>query len=80
MLLTAAISTATDAPSCAQPRCSIARDPRREAHTTYTAVAPKAVFTMRTLATGAAPAPDFSAQILASPTGQPAANTANPES
>jgi len=37
-------------------------------HTIYTAVAPKAVFTMRTLATRATPAPDFSAQIPAAET------------
>ncbi len=38
-------------------------DPRPENHMIYTAVAPKAVFTMRTLTTRATPAPEFSAQI-----------------
>jgi hypothetical protein len=74
-LPTAAFSTATSAPSLAQPRCSTARDPRRENHTTYTAVAPKAVFTMRTLATRAAQAPEFSAQI---PTAQTEKQQVNP--
>ena len=47
----AAFSTSSSASSCAEPRCSIARDPRREDHTICTAVAPDAVFTVRTYAT-----------------------------
>jgi hypothetical protein len=39
--------------SRAEPRCSIWRDPRREDHTICTAVAPEAVFTVRTYATTA---------------------------
>ena len=38
------------ASSCAEPRCSISRDPRRDDHTTCTAVAPDTVFTVRTYA------------------------------
>ena len=33
--------------SCADPTCSIDRDPRREDHTICTAVAPDVVFTVR---------------------------------
>src|SRR5690606_34251782 len=33
--------------SCADPRCSILRDPRRDEYTICTAVAPEAVFTVR---------------------------------
>lgn len=44
----AAFSAASSASSWAEPRCSIDRDPRREDHTTCTAVAPEAVFTVRT--------------------------------
>ena len=36
------------ASSCADPRCSMSRDPRREECTICTAVAPDAVFTVRT--------------------------------
>jgi hypothetical protein len=43
----AAFSTSSPALSCADPRCSIWRDPRREDHTTCTAVAPDVVFTVR---------------------------------
>ena len=39
------------APSCAEPMCSMFRDPRREDHTICTAAAPNAVFTVRTYAT-----------------------------
>lgn len=44
---TAAFSASSSASWCADPRCPIARDPRREDHTTYTAVAPDVVFTVR---------------------------------
>ena len=43
----AAFSASSSVSSCADPRCSISRDPRREDHTTRTAVAPDAVFTVR---------------------------------
>jgi hypothetical protein len=38
--------------SCAEPMCSMSRDPRREECTICTAVAPDAVFTVRTYGTG----------------------------
>ena len=41
-----AFSASSSASSCADPRCSISRDPRREDHTTCTAVAPDVVFTV----------------------------------
>src|ERR1700756_5253012 len=44
---------------------SIRRAPRRENHTICTALAPEAVFTVRTYATPAAYEPRFSAQISA---------------
>ena len=44
----AAFNAANSASSWAEPRCSIERDPRREDHTICTAVAPEAVFTVRT--------------------------------
>jgi hypothetical protein len=40
----AALSAFSSASSCADPRCSISRDPRRDDHTTCTAVAPDFVF------------------------------------
>ena len=43
----AAFSASSSASSCADPRCSISRDPRRDDHTTCTAVAPDVVFTVR---------------------------------
>ena len=43
----AAFSASSSASSCADPRCSISRDPRREAHTTCAAVASDVVFTVR---------------------------------
>ena len=43
--------------------CSIERDPRRDDHTTCTAVAPELVFTVRTYATQAPYGPPPSAQI-----------------
>ena len=43
----AAFSDSSSASSCADPRCSISRDPRREDHTTCTAVAPDDAFTVR---------------------------------
>ncbi len=47
-LAAAAFSAATPASSCAEPRCSILRDPRRVDHTICTAVAPEDVLTVRT--------------------------------
>jgi hypothetical protein len=47
----AAFRASSSASSCADPGCSIPRDPRRDDHTTCTAVAPDAVFTVRTYAT-----------------------------
>lgn len=44
----AAFSASRSASSCAEPRCSMLREPRRDDHTTWTAVAPEAVFTVRT--------------------------------
>jgi len=44
----AAFSNSTCAPSCADPRCSISRDPQWEEYTICTAVAPDDVFTVRT--------------------------------
>ena len=38
-------------PARADPKCSISRDPRREDHTTCTAVAPDLVLTVRTYGT-----------------------------
>ena len=49
----AAVSSSTWPAVCAEPRCSIFRDPRREDHTICTAVAPEVVFTVRTYATTA---------------------------
>ena len=47
----AAFSASSSASSCADPRCSISRDPRRDDHTTCGAVAPDFVFTVRTYGT-----------------------------
>jgi hypothetical protein len=47
------LSAATAAPSCADPRSSICRDPHREDHTTRTTVAPDDDRTVRTYATAA---------------------------
>src|SRR5262245_57239635 len=44
----AALSAASSASSWAEPRCSMLREPRRVDHTICTAVAPDAVFTVRT--------------------------------
>jgi hypothetical protein len=49
----AVLSAANSTSSWAEPRCSIEREPRRQAHTICTAVAPEAVFTVRTNATSA---------------------------
>ena len=50
--LPAAAFNASSSPSSwADPTCSILRDPRREDYTICTAVAPDAVFTVRTYAT-----------------------------
>jgi hypothetical protein len=43
-----AFKTSSPAPSCADPMCSMSRVPRREEDTNCTAVAPDAVFTVRT--------------------------------
>jgi hypothetical protein len=59
------LSASTSPPSCAEPRCSIWRDPRRVDHTICTAVAPEAVFTVRTYATSAPYEPRISVQISA---------------
>jgi hypothetical protein len=56
----------TSAPLCADPRCSISRDPRREEYTICTAVAPEDVLTLRTYGdtrTHYGPASPASAQI-----------------
>ena len=45
-----AVSNSTSASLCADPRCSIARQPRRNEYTIWTAVAPGNVFTVRTYA------------------------------
>ncbi len=50
----AAFNAANSCSSCAEPTCSIERDPRRDHHTICTAVAPGAVVKMRTQATTAA--------------------------
>jgi hypothetical protein len=46
-LLRRGFSASSSASSCADPRCSISRDPRREDYTTCTAVAPDVVLTVR---------------------------------
>jgi hypothetical protein len=43
-----AFSAASSSSSCADPMCSISREPRRDECTICTAVAPDAVLTMRT--------------------------------
>ena len=45
------LQASSSASSCAEPMCSIFRDPRRNDHTIWTAVAPDEVFTVRTYAT-----------------------------
>lgn len=47
----AAFSASSSALSCADPRCSICRDPRRDDHTTCTAVAPDLVLAVLTYGT-----------------------------
>jgi hypothetical protein len=47
----AAFRASNSASSCAGPMCSIWRNPRRDDHTTCTAVAPDAIFSVRTYAT-----------------------------
>jgi hypothetical protein len=54
---------------CADPMCSMLRDPRREDQTTCTAVAPDFVFTVRTYGTGPLHGPARQAPGL---TGKPA--------
>ena len=44
----AALSASSYASSWAEPRCSMVREPRREENTIWTAIAPEAVFTVRT--------------------------------
>jgi hypothetical protein len=46
-------NAATSSSLCPEPRCSIRREPRREDHTTWTALAPEDVRTVRTYATAA---------------------------
>jgi hypothetical protein len=46
----AALSASSSASSWADPKCSIRREPRRVDHTICTAIAPEAVFTVRTYA------------------------------
>ncbi len=58
----AAFNTSTSASVCADPRCSIVRAPRRIEYTIWTAVAPDAVFTVRTYGDTS---PEFSVQIRA---------------
>jgi hypothetical protein len=53
----AAFSAANSTSSWAEPRCSIEREPRRQDHMICIAVAPGAVFTVRTNATNAAYGP-----------------------
>jgi hypothetical protein len=53
----AAFSAANSTSSWAEPRCSIEREPRRQDHMSCIAVAPGAVFTVRTNATNAAYGP-----------------------
>ena len=59
----AVFSASSSASSCAEPMCSIFRDPRRKDHTIWTAVAPDEVFTVRTYATRRGYEPRPSAQI-----------------
>ena len=47
----AAFSVSSPASSCAKPRCSISREPRRDEYTICTAVAPNFVFTVLTYGT-----------------------------
>jgi len=53
----AVFNAANSTSSCAEPICSIDREPRRQDHTICTAVAPDAVFTVRTKAISAAYGP-----------------------
>jgi hypothetical protein len=53
----AAFKAANSTSSCAEPRCSIEREPLCQDHTICTAVAPDEVFTVRTKATRAAYGP-----------------------
>ena len=48
----AAFRASSSASSCADPMCSMLRDPRCDDQTTCTAVAPDFVFTVRTYGTG----------------------------
>ena len=53
----AVFKAANSTSSCADPMCSIEREPMRQDHTICTAVAPDEVFTVRTYATRAAYGP-----------------------
>ncbi|GHH42202.1 hypothetical protein GCM10017774_38140 [Lentzea cavernae] len=66
------------ASSCAEPMCSMSRDPRREEYTICTALAPDAVFTVRTYATRDSLEPAASAQIFAVHTTKPQLNSQHP--
>jgi hypothetical protein len=65
----AALKASSSASSCADPMCSMLRDPRREDQTTCTAVAPDFVFTVRTYGTGPLYGP--ARQASGSPGNQP---------
>jgi hypothetical protein len=76
---TAAFSAASSASSWADPMCSMSRDPRRDEYTICTAVAPEAVFTVRTYATDpTAQRRPFSAQISVVRTTKPQVNALCP--
>ena len=68
----AAFNASSSASSCADPMCSMSRDPRREECTICTALAPEAVFTVPTYGDTPHPTTRISAQI------QPP-RTANPQ-
>ena len=70
----AAFSSSTSASSCAEPRCSISRDPRCEECTICTAVAPDDVFTVRRYGDTRPQYGAASAQFRHSPTTEPAAH------
>ena len=59
----ASFSASNSPSSCAKPMYSISRDPRREDHTIWTAVAPDEVLTLRTYATTRDYEPRPSAQV-----------------
>jgi hypothetical protein len=57
LVAAAAFSVSSPASSCADPMCSISRDPRLDEWTICTATAPDAVFTVRTYRTAPAYGP-----------------------